>query len=77
MVLLPTGSLIFFTYDPISLGGNKADVSWDDPTNRIWSIYTIHAKRRDEALAASWKVDTDGVLIYVRLPVPMIADVSL
>lgn len=43
----------------------ETDDNWDDPSNKLWSIYMTAAEKHDTALTESWKVDTDGTLIFV------------
>lgn len=38
---------------------------------RIWTRYNEEATKLDKALIESWKVDTDGALIFVR-PAPLL-----
>lgn len=47
--------------------------SYDDPQSKIWSIYISEADKVDKALAASWKGDMDGILIFVRLLVKLLS----
>jgi len=38
-----------------------------DTSGKVWSVYLSEAERQDRALAESWKGDTEGILIFVRI----------
>jgi hypothetical protein len=40
---------------------------FSDPLDRFWNLYLVDAEKADKKLTDSWKGDTDGILIFVRL----------
>jgi len=40
---------------------------YTDRLDRFWDLYLSHADKSDKTLMESWKGDTDGILIFVRL----------
>lgn len=47
------------------LAGDSDRRQYDDPSDRIWSIYVSEARKYDQVLASGWKSDMDGILIFV------------
>ncbi|KAI0055254.1 hypothetical protein BV25DRAFT_1921960 [Artomyces pyxidatus] len=45
----------------------QVEVSDNDPSGRIWSLYLSHAEKYDKALSESWKGDTGGILVFTGL----------
>jgi hypothetical protein len=45
---------------------NNATNNYEDPSDKIWSVYISEAERYDKMLVESWKQDMDGILIFVR-----------
>ena len=44
---------------------SKANSNWDDPSNKLWSVYVAQAEKHDKTMTDTWKIDTDGSLIFV------------
>jgi hypothetical protein len=41
--------------------------NYGDPSDRLFSIYLAQAGKFDKEQSESWKGDTEGILVFVRL----------
>ena len=55
--------------DVLPINVQSSAPSWTHPADKFWSTYLEDAEKQDHALAESWKGDTDGILIFVRVNV--------
>ena len=52
--------------DVCSGAGPKAS-NYDNPEDKLWSVYVAEAAEYDNALVENWKTDMDAILIFVRI----------
>ncbi|TDL27703.1 hypothetical protein BD410DRAFT_325099 [Rickenella mellea] len=52
--------------DNIRGTSNNPDI-YDEPSDKMWSIYVSEAEKFDKALVESWKGDMEGLLIFAGL----------
>ncbi|TDL22526.1 hypothetical protein BD410DRAFT_788338 [Rickenella mellea] len=45
----------------------RSDKGYDDPSDKMWSLYVAEAEKFDKALVESWKGDMEGILIFAGL----------
>lgn len=45
----------------------RPDGAFYDAARKFWSLYVLKAEKVDKELVESWKGDTDGILIFVRV----------
>src|SRR5882672_1909428 len=46
---------------------------YDDPSDKLWSVYVAETSQYDKALIESWTSDMDGILIFVGVIVVAVA----
>ena len=46
---------------------NIAEGNYGDPSDKLFSVYLAHADKFDKEQSESWKGDTEGILVFVRL----------
>lgn len=48
---------------------NTAEGNYGDPSDKLFSVYLAQADKFDKEQSESWKGDTEGILVFVRLTV--------
>jgi hypothetical protein len=56
---------LLFVYASLTLP--RADNRSESASNKIWELYGTEADKHDKELTETWKEETGGMLIFVRL----------